>query len=210
MPQEKLMIRAQEQGLEKDSIPMIDYYHETGELSTIKETFDLVMSSHVLEHQPDLVTHLNKVEKLLTSDGKYAFIVPDSRYCFDHFIYPSNLVSVVKEFQLKRVKPDLWNVIEHRALTCHNDPKLHWNKQSGDVIPGLKERWSAAEREFLVSGGTYIDVHCWQFTPESLKMVIEGLFELDLINFTIEEIYQTPQDNLEFCVVIKKATHTRS
>ncbi len=204
MSQEDLMRRAELEGLEQSSVPFIDFHHKSGDLTVINECFSLVVSSHVLEHQPDLVRHLQSVSSLLSDGGHYAFVIPDSRYCFDHFIYPSNLVSVVKEYEEKRVKPDIWNVIEHRALTCHNDPVQHWANNSGPSFMNLSERWVAAQKEFEELEDSYIDVHCWQFTPESLERVLKGLRELKLIQLDIVDIFQTLKNDLEFFVLLKK------
>jgi hypothetical protein len=148
---------------------------------------------------------MKEVSSLLNVNGYYAFIVPDSRYCFDHFLSPSNLSLVVRAWIEERRKPDVWNVIEHRALTCHNDPILHWQNQSGSAFSNLNERWLAAEEEFKDANGNYIDVHCWQFTPNSLEIILIGLRELGLIDFEIHELWETPQNDLEFCVILKKA-----
>jgi hypothetical protein len=61
-----------------------------------------------------------------------------------------------------------------------------------------------AKLEFENARGTYIDVHCWQFTPNSLRGIIEALFKLGVIDFEIEEVWETPKNDLEFCAVLKK------
>lgn len=48
-----------------DLIPEIDFVSPTGDLDTVPGIFDAVVSSHVIEHQPDLAGHLNKVSARL-------------------------------------------------------------------------------------------------------------------------------------------------
>ncbi len=79
-----------------DKVPYIDYVDSTGDLSIIQETFDGVVSSHVIEHQLDFIDHLQKVTKLLNKGGKYYMIIPDKRYCFDHFNKESNIADINK------------------------------------------------------------------------------------------------------------------
>lgn len=63
----------------------IHYVHSEGDLSIIDKKFDIVFSSHVIEHQPDLITHFQRVSRLLQENGLYILCIPDKRYCFDHF-----------------------------------------------------------------------------------------------------------------------------
>jgi SAM-dependent methyltransferase len=193
------------EGLDSSTVPNIDFFDPNGDLSGITERFDAVVSAHVLEHQPDLVRHLRSISNLLNPGGIYALIVPDSRYCFDHHLTASNLSSIVRAYKEARKKPDVWSLIEHRALTCHNDPVRHWAGDSGDPLVNLKERWDAAEQEFKNAGNSYLDVHCWQFTPDSLVTMVRGLRMLGLIDFEVVQVHDTPQNDLEFCGVLQKS-----
>jgi SAM-dependent methyltransferase len=197
--------KANSEGLDSSTVPFIDFFDPNGDISGIPERFDAVASAHVLEHQPDLVRHLQNVSNLLNSGGIYALIVPDSRYCFDHYLSTSNLSSIVRAYRESRTKPDIWSLIEHRALTCHNDSVRHWAGDSGDPLVNLKVRWDAAEQEFANAGNSYVDVHCWQFTPDSLVTIVRGLWALQLSDFEIVEVYDTPKNELEFCVVLRKS-----
>src|SRR5579872_180659 len=84
--QSDLTARAKSIGTPYENIPKIDFVDPQGDLSVISEQFDVVVSCHCIEHQPDLIDHLQKVEKLLNPGGFYFIIIPDKRYCFDHFI----------------------------------------------------------------------------------------------------------------------------
>ncbi len=46
-----------------EKIPYIDYVSPTGDLSIINETFDAIVSSHAVEHQLDLIDHLQTISK---------------------------------------------------------------------------------------------------------------------------------------------------
>jgi SAM-dependent methyltransferase len=205
LPTEKLKIRAVDQGLDPISVPPIDFHDENGDLSVIADTFNDVISAHCLEHQPDLVRHLQNVSRILKStSGRYWIVLPDKRYCFDALIPETSLTGIVEAFDKHLTKPSIWKVIEHRALTTHNDPVEHWNGNHGDPDTNLKSRWDAAKKEFEDSDGAYIDVHCWQFTPQSFVNIINGLLKLGYIDFEVEEIFDTPTNDLEFCAILKK------
>jgi SAM-dependent methyltransferase len=202
----ELKIKAKNEGLDPDTVPNIDFYHNGGDLSVVEEKFDTVISSHVIEHQPDLILHLQNISKILKSEsGHYSLVIPDKRYCFDALISETRITEIIEAFENKVTKPSFWKVVEHRSLTTHNDPVLHWAGNHGIPNLDLKKRWNAARGEFKESEGKYIDVHCWQFTPHSFALIIDGLFDLGYIDFKVEEIFDTPINDLEFCVILRKS-----
>lgn len=209
LPTNQLKERAIQEGLDPNTVPVINSHDKNGNLSVVTEKFNDVISAHCLEHQPDLVRHLRDVSKILKSySGRYWLVVPDKRYCFDALIPETKISEVVEAFEGKAIKPSVWKVIEHRALTTHNNPVEHWAGNHGLPNANIKSRWDAAKDEFNKSSGSYIDVHCWQFTPQSLVNLIGGLFDLEYIDFEVEEVFETPTNDLEFCIVLRKKSHT--
>jgi hypothetical protein len=112
--------------------------------------------------------HLKDVSNLLNPGGLYFILMPDKRYCFDCFIPESTIADVLCAHLEHRTIHSAKSVLEHRILTSHNDPARHWD---GDHIdPRYDQRKLRAEyglRELETRQGEYIDVHAWQFTPES-------------------------------------------
>ncbi|MFG7489383.1 methyltransferase domain-containing protein [Methylorubrum rhodesianum] len=85
-----LVERAKSIGFEMNGVVEIDYVSPIGNLEIVPScSFDCVFSSHCIEHQPDLIRHLNHVSRILRDGGRYYLIVPDKRYCFDHFLEAS-------------------------------------------------------------------------------------------------------------------------
>jgi hypothetical protein len=205
LPTSELKDRAKAEGLDPNGVPEIHFFHSNGDLSVIGQKFHDVVSAHCIEHQPDLIKHLNQVEELLENEGsRYWLIIPDKRYCFDALLPVSSISEIVQANVENHVKPSIWKVIEHRAMTTHNNSIEHWRGNSGSHGTDLKERWNAAEAEFNLANGNYIDVHCWQFTPKSFASTVSNLHNLGLISFQVEQIFETPTNNLEFCVVLRK------
>jgi SAM-dependent methyltransferase len=85
LDKEGLIENAKRMKLPTDAISDMHYVSRNGDLSIISGKFDIVFSSHVIEHTIDLITHLNQVYSLLNENGKYILAIPDYRYCFDHF-----------------------------------------------------------------------------------------------------------------------------
>ncbi len=197
-----LSMRAISEGLDPAAIPDIDYVDPTGNLNHIKEKFTYIYSAHVIEHQPDLIYHLQSVSQLLEPGGEYLVIAPDKRYCFDHFIPESSVKEILRAYQEKRKKPGVLEVFEHRGLTCHNDSAQHWNGNHGLPFDDLKTKYENAVHEF--NSSAYVDVHCWQFTPDSFKYIIEALFSLGECDFEVIQIFETATDDIEFGCVLRK------
>jgi SAM-dependent methyltransferase len=193
------------------SIPVIDYVSATGDLSIISETFDAVFSSHVIEHQWDLIDHLQKVSSLLNNGGKYYVVVPDKRFCFDHFNNITTIADIINANFEKRKKHSLKSVIEHRAFITHNDPVKHWKGDHGFVdsvsnrtklLDTISEIIKNAISEF--NDNEFIDVHAWYFTPDSFAGIISMLNKLGYTDFKIGRVYPTLKNSREFFAVLEK------
>ena len=200
---EELVARAQALTTKKkiNNIPHIDYVSPKGDLTIIDRKFDAVISSHVIEHQLDFINHLNTVSGLLKEGGKYYLMIPDKRYCFDHFNRESTIAEIIDASTQKRERHSLKSVIEHQASTTHNDAFRHWKGDHGS-IDGSPEKIQEAIREY--NTGAYIDVHAWYFTPATFVKIMKTLNELDMVDLAISEIHTTPYLNLEFYAVLEK------
>ena len=203
LSKENLIKRAKQidENINSERIPYIEYVSPTGDLSIINETFDAIVSCHAIEHQLDLIDHLQKTSKLLKAGGKYYVIAPDKRYCFDHFMNESTIADVINAHVVKPTKTSVRSVIEHRALSTHNNAFKHWmgiHKLKNDISSKIKN----ALTEYMVSD--YVDVHSWYFTPKSFSNNIKLLHQLGYIDFTIDKLYPTSPGSLEFYAVLQK------
>lgn len=62
------------------------------------EKFDFVISSHVVEHVPDLLGHMIEVNDVLKSGGKYVFVIPNGRGTGEYFRRLSEEADVVEHY----------------------------------------------------------------------------------------------------------------
>ncbi|WP_442680601.1 methyltransferase domain-containing protein [Sphingomonas sp. ASY06-1R] len=181
-----------------------DLIHHVGSLASVESRFDAVLSSHAIEHQPDLVRHLQQVERVLNPGGGYFLIIPDKRYCFDHFIAPSSVADVLQAYEEEREVHTLKSVIEHRALTTHNDALRHWQGDHGLPERARAIRVQAALAEYEAAAGHYIDVHAWYFTPPTFRSIVTTLREIGLIGLEIAGIYHPAFGRNEFCAILRR------
>lgn len=205
MTSEQLISRALDHGISTSKIPKKIHYVGTN-LNSITDTFNNIISSHVIEHQPDFLSHLNSIEKRLSDNGRYFLCIPDKRYCFDHNLNESNISDILQAFHEKREVHTLKSIVEHRCLTTHNDPQHYWANPKWKLWPDKLSAESVlnAIEEFKLSEGSYIDVHAFYFTPSSFFKIMKLLLELNLTALKVERIYPTKLNNNEFWVILKK------
>lgn len=169
----------------------------------VDATFDCALSSHCIEHQPDLIAHLQQVARILRPGGRYFLLVPDKRYCFDALIAPSTVADVLDAHHAGRRTHSLRSVIEHRALTTHGDCARHWQGDHGLLDGEGAGRVLAALAEFEAANGGYVDVHAWYFTPRTLCSIVGTLREAGFIPFEVERLYPTRAISIEFWAVLR-------
>lgn len=189
------------------NIPKIDFVSKDGSLKLVNEKFDLLVSAHNIEHQVDLIGHLNEASDVLVDRGTYKMIVPNSAYCFDANLPPSKISEIIDANRIKSKTHSIAKVIEHRALTVHNDAAVHWKESNSNI----KEyslidvsRVSSAITEFDNAGGKFIDVHAWQFKPHTLSDIFRVLIQLNLIRFVDVICFGPVINRNEFCIELVK------
>jgi len=189
----------------KNTPEKIHYVEPNGDLSIVKEKFDIVFSSHCIEHQPDLIRHLQNVENLLNEGGLYVLVIPDKRYCFDHFRNGSTLFEVIGAAVENRTIHNFKSVSEYNCLHTHNNSVLHWLGEHGTGTFSSEKFASAIDSyEKSINEGRYLDVHAWCFTPKIFGDIIEDLNSLGMINLKIYRLCHTVWGRFEFSAVLKK------
>ena len=68
------------------NVKEIDFViRETYEKAVGNMKFQAVFSSHVIEHIPDIISHLIDISRILEDDGYVVLAIPDKRYTYDCF-----------------------------------------------------------------------------------------------------------------------------
>lgn len=207
LSRDELLERARKVGYPTNFCPDIDFLSPEGDLSIVPTgLFDIVFSSHCIEHQPDLISHLLQVERILKPEGRYFLIIPDKRYCFDYFLPPSDIDEILRAHSELRKVHTMKSIYEHYVLTTHSNTLEHWCGRHDD--PNFADRADRAHHAvetFHSANGSYVDVHAWQFTPESFREVINTLNVMKKIDLSVERVYQTVWGQNEFTAVVKKS-----
>jgi len=204
LPTDKLREKAAEHGFDASLCPEIDYYDEHADLGVISDRFEAVVSSHAIEHQPDLIKHLCDVGDLLEPGGLYFLAIPDHRYCFDHFLAPSTIADVLDANMRHARLHSATNVINMRAMITHNDAGRHWSGDHGDPYYVASPKALLDARDFYEnSGDTYLDTHAWRFTPADFREICKLTYELGLSPLAPARVYETVRGSLEFYAVLE-------
>ncbi len=229
---ETLRKKAIAEGRMFNNVPdKIDFISPNGDLSIINETFDIVFSSHVIEHCPDLIEHFQGISRLLNAGGLYVLIIPDKRYCFDYYHSESTISEVIDAFISERKMPRLADVINSVYTSTHNNAVLHWLGKHGnrygyrdklfepyaklkimdeyffDDGQGVnREKFLALIEKYVeaLNKGEYISTHNWRFTPDSFGYIINILNKLEFIDLTLYRLCHTIWGRQEFIAILEK------
>ena len=186
--------------------PHIDFVSPVGDLSVVDRSFSAVSSSHAIEHQPDLIKHLNDVADILSPSGFYFLAIPDKRFCFDHFCPESSIADVLEAHAAQRTVHSLASVVMTRGLSTHNDCRRHWagDHEDAHYRQRLPSKVNNAIAAYDASKGAYVDVHAWRFTPSTFSEIITMLHELGSTHLSVVEVHETPEPRVEFMAILQK------
>jgi len=185
-----------------EKVPHIDYIIPDTSLCEIDEKFDLVFSSHVLEHQRCIIRHFDEVYNILKPGGLMALIIPDKRYCFDHFIPESRLESLLATYYRKPSNACFESLVHETCLWTHNNPVRHWNGDHGKPGNISKEGIENACKTYEAGESFY--GHKWKFYPTIFREMIGKLIQLQFIKLKPIVIYDTLKGQFEFMAIFKK------
>lgn len=205
---EELKEKYKSHGVNIENIEHVDYVWRGEPLAELiggAERYDYIIASHVIEHIPDPISFLQNCEKLLKPNGVLSLVIPDKRYCFDYFQPLSFTGSFIDAFWEKRVRPSSGQILDHYSNASTRNGQIAWSNM--DELPDadqIAHQLSTAISfyEQSMKSESYIDVHCWRFTPESYELVMGDFVELGLTNFQIN--YLSSTNGCEFYVSMKK------
>lgn len=183
-----------------DNIEEVDYVWTGQPLDQLigkTEAYDYIIASHVIEHTTDFIGFLQQCSALLKPTGVLSLIVPDRRYCFDYFRFPSSTGDVLQAYFENRSHHTPGAVFDHFISACSLNGQISWEKGSGGELGLVHSIEQASElMELAKSNSGYIDCHNWRFTPSSLKLILLDTQQLGLVN--LQEIFsfdvRNPQD----------------
>lgn len=161
-----------------------------------------IVSSHNLEHMPDLVGFLQGAAAVLKPGGMLSMAIPDKRACFDFFRPVTTLSALLAAHADRRPMPTPEQIFDNTA------DRAHFRMPGGEVMSGFwnlavarqvtpARRLEEAHRAWLERRDEppgerrYVDAHCWVFTPSSFALLINDLSFLGYHPFRIRRVVPT-------------------
>ena len=213
------LIRKYGDTVDSASIPEIDFvfdgYRPYSDICGLG--YDLVFSSHCLEHQPNLLGHLNEVSEILANGGMYVCFIPDFRYCFDSLRPPSTIIDILLEFYSSPSRPSTRSILEHLFVSSgtSNDSIAHqksWRDMSRDqYIDKLTDVTCSNALRLLnkakeiINSNVYHDCHVWKLYPLGMSRILETIISCGLLGFKSFSVFQSSDHmkKYEFALVLK-------
>jgi glycosyltransferase involved in cell wall biosynthesis len=169
-----------------------------------KARYDYILASHVIEHTPDLLRFLNDCSALLKKAGKLVLIVPDAMSCFD-VLRPLSSTGQILQAHIDRHERHPPGIgFDHQAYITTRGGYAGWAINDNRPLQfqhSLDEARSYFER--LRGARTYNDLHRWQFTPNSFRLIVNDLVETGYIDLK-EAAFHAPAAGYEFYVSLSR------
>lgn len=209
---DQLRAQAAAKGRNPALVPHIDYVYDPQQL--ISEcvggrTFDFVLSSHVIEHIPNLVGHFRDISRILNDGGTYGLIVPDMSLCFDAGKLPSTLGQLVEAFVCDWKHAPVAAMIDEFHSAVWLGDKNAWSVDDAGVFLPKYKNGSQLIKNVLrnpASSKTWHG-HIWRFTPETFVQLWSEIRSFGLIDLQIKNVI--PTQHMDFLCIMEKAASTK-
>ena len=169
--------------LELEVVPLDFVWVDGAPLKSYVSTkFDLIVSSHVMEHVPNWINWLWSHYDVLNPGGQVRMILPDAKLSGEYIRRLSNAEYAYECF-LNQVITSTPSQVFGALLYI-----TEWNgiKEKKPILE--YKRWYGFEestRLAVESFDRHIDIHCWAWTSESLVEDLTVLSEAGLIPFKV-------------------------
>jgi predicted SAM-dependent methyltransferase len=207
MTREELIDKFKPHNVNLDKIEHVDFVWngETyADLIGKTKHYDWIIASHIIEHTPDLIGFLNNCDAILKEEGKLSLIIPDKRYCFDHYRPITGISQIIDSYFRKSVNHTPGTLLEFVLNSVSKSDKIAW---TAITHGNYRFRYSLDDAfkkmNSALSDSIYHDAHAWCFTPNSFRLIINDLYNLKLISF--KEVDFFPTDGCEFYITLGRS-----
>lgn len=157
------------------------------------EKFDFCLSSHVIEHVPDMIGWLKEIGSILKHGGLCNMAIPDKEKTFDHRRQLTGTAQLIGNHLRRLNRPCAEQIFDHVAYT---DPIM-------SNAP-IRERGALELAKKSELDSQYYDVHCQVFTQQSFLEIFSSLARMNLIDFRLNKFFETMPGANEFIVSLEK------
>ncbi|MEM9903600.1 MAG: methyltransferase domain-containing protein [Cyanobacteria bacterium P01_D01_bin.44] len=187
MDQAQLIEKYKHHAVNTENIEAVDFVWQGEPYATLtgkEKYYDWVIASHMIEHTPDLIGFLNDCDTILKDDGVIFLVVPDKRYCFDHYRPITGLAKIIDSHFHKNTIHTPGTVAEFFLNAVAKAENIAWIPGTmGDYKNVHTLEQAKQGMKSVLEQSAYLDVHAWCFVPHSFRLIIHDLFCLGLIPF---------------------------
>ncbi len=163
-----------------------------------------IVSSHVIEHVPDFIQFFISASRVLKPGGQIVMYVPDKRYTFDVLRKVSEVTDVEAAHSARLRSPTREMFIDaHANSDFQAEAAALWN---GSYRPSPARTIEEATRIADNADLGNADVHCFVFTPTSMRALLEHVRKFYVPRLEILAVEDTKQGACEFIVELQIAT----
>jgi SAM-dependent methyltransferase len=194
-------------GVNLSMIEEVDHISDGGSILDLigkRDHYDYIVASHVIEHTVDVLGFLLDCESLLKRDGALVLAVPDTRFSFDCLRPLTTTGQVMQAHAEKGKRHSIGKVFDELAYNCLRDGAIAWPRRKKGALAFFRPLSDAkAILEQYRDSEMFIDIHAWQFTPSSFRLILSDLNALALTQLR-EKSFDGSSDN-EFFMVLARS-----
>lgn len=193
----------EEENITPIDYPITDTYENAFKDKNIK--FDYVFLSHVIEHIPNPIHFLLDVSIILAEKGKLCFLIPDKRYTIDHYRENSSFADWFDMYIRGEENNTPRLVLDNRIDRVDESVASKFWNNTVDKYPNLNpDDCLNMYHDFIDKfDEVSFDEHYWVFSDKSFLRILENLFKVNIIPYTVVSFYPTPYNNNTFGVVLE-------
>lgn len=188
-------------------IEEVDYVSDGGSILKLigkLQHYDYIIASHVIEHTTDFLGFISDCEQLLNDKGILVLAIPDNRFAFDCLRPYSTTGQILQAHLEKRQRHTPGQVFDEVAYNCRRDGEIAWNNCDSGSLSFFRPLSDAkAMFEELQQHDAFFDIHAWQFTPSSFRLIMNDLFEIGAIRLRENSFHETVGH--EFIISLSKS-----
>jgi SAM-dependent methyltransferase len=173
------------------------------ELTRNAKHYDWIIASHVIEHVPDLIRFLLSCDDVLKDGGMLSLVIPDKRFCFDHFRSLTSISKIIDNFIENRIVSSPGTMVDYHLNVVSNNNQISWSQYSEKKFKTIHSvRDALLIMQKVLDTNVYIDCHESVFVPSSFRLMIQDLFDLGFIPFREVDFSET--EGFEFYITLSR------
>ncbi|HSW07271.1 methyltransferase domain-containing protein, partial [Aquabacterium sp.] len=138
-----------------------------------------IVASHVIEHTTDLLGFLRDCEALLDAQGVLLLAVPDKRFSFDVLRPLASTGDILQAHAEGRTRHTAGRIFDEVAYNSLRGGALAWLRDSDAPLAFFRPLADAkAIYDQVRHSDDFHDIHAWQFTPSSFRLIVNDLHEI--------------------------------